>query len=459
MVKDLRSFLKQIESSFYRIKKEVDPLNNLAALANEADRTIMFESLKGYPGWKAVAQMPGNWEEIGVTFGVAPDMVIKEFSERIRKGPTPCKIVKTGPVKDVILTGDDVDLTKIPAVVNMEGVSQYITMGVSVVKDPDTGLRNASIHRMQVKGKNKTGLLINTGRHLGEIYRKYEERNEPMPIATFIGHHPLYLYAGAWTGPFGVDELEVAGTLLGEQVELVKGETVDIEVPAYSEIVLEGEVPPRLRELEGPFGPEYQGYSLKMPQMSHVVNIKAMTMRRDPIYLTYYGSTAGMRYVTLGMMETIYRRVKEVEAGTVEVKDVYVYPQYSLVVIQIVQKYWGQARNVLMAALSTQYLYHKIAIVVDEDVNIHDANDVLWAISNRVNPSEDVFIIPKLRMDPMDSSLREIGSQGESIWYALGSKMGIDATKPPLTEPKLRSDCERGRPKGFGIVHLRDFLA
>jgi len=370
----------------------------------------------------------------------------------------PCRPVASGPVKDVIKRGDQVNLLELPVHVAGAGdAGPFIASGLVVSKDPDTGRRNVSFHRMQLKGANRTGILL-LPRHTFANYRKYEARGQPMPIAIFIGHHPLYYMAAAVTGPYGMDELEVAGSFLGEPVPLVKCETVDLEVPADAEIVLEGHVLPGLREQEGPFS-EFQDYYVAGTGMNPVAEFQALTMRHDAIYKAIQNGSEveGCVYHKIPMAATIYRRLKNI-AGFVDLKNVMILPGIFSVVVQLTQRLRGEAKQVLLGALASEYLHPKVAIAVDEDVNVFNAWEILWAISTRVNPATDITVIPDVRGHPMDATGEEIGVTGQPGWQRLGSKVLIDATKPPLNDPAARSRFERIKPPNIDRIRLEDFV-
>lgn len=182
----------------------------------------------------------------------------------------------------------------------------------------------------------------------------------------------------------------------------------------------------------------------------------AITMRKDPIYEVERATGAEM-YAVLGMMAYLYKRIKETE-GFIDIKDVYFYPRvdHFLVVIQFTPHYEGQAKNVLLAALSGNSIHPKIAIAVDEDVNIYDPTDLLWAIANRTDPQRDIFIIGGTRNHPFDLKLPLDTSGSER--QRVGSKMGIDATKPSTSKVEARKAFDRARPMGWGRVKLEDFL-
>jgi len=462
MPKDQRDWIRQLDEAgeLLHIRKEVDTQVSMGALVYEStEKALLFENIKGHPGWKCLAQAPANWRHFGLSFGVPKEKVVEEYARRIGQGPSPCTIVSSGPVKEVVWKGADVDMTRIPVHIVWQGDGgPYMGAGLCVVRDPDTGTQNMAFHRMQVKGPKKTGILARTETHLWRIFQKYERQNQPMPISVINGHHPFVYYAACWSGSADVSELGLASTLLGEPLQLVKSETNDIEVPADAEIIIEGIVPPGVREPEGPFG-EFQGYPVSAMGMNPIIEVRAITMRKDPIYKTLTNFRhEGNMHVMLNMCAVIYNRLKVIGGG-IDLKTVHTSDDYYTVIIQMNPQYRGDARNALMSVLTGPYLHPKIAIAVDDDVDIYDANDVLWAVSTRANPSKDVFIVPDTRGHPMDLSLEEVSVPSTDTWSRVGSKMGIDATKPPAkTDPKARERFNRNRPVGWGQVFLKDYI-
>ena len=459
MSKDLRTFLERLEKEgqVLRIPKQVDPKKEMSALIWQIlpEKAAFFEKLTGYPDWRAAAGTIETRERVALVLGVSPKEVLPHHAKITSEGLIKPEFVNDGPVKEVIWKRDKVDLNKLPIPINCQrDAGPYLTFSETISKDPDTGRYNAAISRVQIKSEKKAGVYWIKGRHTWQNYLKYEKLNEPMPVAFVIGHHPGFHMAGTWYGAYDIDEYDVAGGIMGEPLPVVKCETIDLNVPAYAEAIIEGEVPPGLREKEGPFA-EFTGYysgSYEEP----IVNVKAITMRKDPIYeFTYGGHWA--EYASIGMCQYLYRRIKEVE-GYIDLKDVHMFPQVDsfLVVVQFTPHYEGQAKNVLMAALSGASLHPKIAIAVDEDVNIYNPADVWWAVANRTNPEKDVFIVGNTRNHPFDWKIPRDPSA--AIVQRVGSKMGIDATKPPSSKPEARMLFDRARPVGWGKVMLADFL-
>jgi len=442
-----------------RLKKPVDPHTEIGALLYQSrDKALYFEQVKGFPGWRALGQAPANMNQVALAFNTKPEGVVREFCDRA-KYLKKIVYVKDGPVKEVILSDDEIDVTKLPAhIAGERDGGRFITSGLVICRDPDTGLKNMAFHRMQIKGPRKLGILM-VPRHSYLIYQKYEARNEPMPVSIMIGHHPMYYFAAAYSGPFELDELELAGALLQEDVEVIQCETNDLEVPAQAEICLEGVIPPHEREEEGPFS-EFQDYYIAGAGMNPIIRIDRMMMRKDAIYKEIQNGSEveGCTYHKVPMAAGIYDRLKTV-GGYTDLVNVLILPGILGAVIQLKQRFKGEAKNLLLGALSTQYLHPKVVIAVDEDVDIFNPAEILWAVTTRVNPERDVFVIDETRIHPMDPTGLELVKPGSPMgWSRIGSKMGIDATKPPLSDPEGRKIFERIRPFNLDKIKREDYL-
>ena len=459
MPKDLRSYLAQQEAAgkLFKIIKEVDPRKEISALSCQVpqEMTTFFEKLKGFPGWRACIGTLDTRAQVAQVLGIPLEKLLPAYAEITNREPIPYKVVSDGPVKERIFKGDEVDLLSLPVpVVSERDAGPYFTFSETISRNPDNGAYNAAVVRLQLKGRNKTGIYMIRGRHTWENYKKYEAKNEAMPVAVVIGHHPAFHLIGTWSGSYEVDELGLVGSLMGEPLRVVKCETSDLLVPADAEAIIEGEIPPKVREMEGSFA-EFTLY-YPTPYEEPIINVKAITMRKDPIFEF---SVRGRPQVQagLGICQYLYRRIREVE-GFIDLKDVRIYPQVDsfMVVVQFTPHYEGQAKNVLMAALSGTTLHPKIAIAVDDDVDIDNPTDVWWAVTNRTNPERDVFIIGGTRNHPFDLKL-PLDTSG-TVVQRIGSKMGIDATKPPTSKPDERAKFDRARPVGWQTVKLEDFL-
>ena len=458
---DMRDWIETLKKAgeLVTLTKPVDPEREMGALLYKSrDKALFFNEVKGYAGWRALGQAPANVRQAALAFGVESKDLVKEFARRVTKLKKP-RIVDTGPVRERIFRGDDVDMTTLPShIAGVRDGGRYITSGLVCVRDPDTGVLNMSFHRMQIKGPRRLGILM-VPRHLFLIYQKNEKQNKPTPISVIIGHHPMYYMAAAYTGPADLSELELAGALLEEEVEVVKCETNDLVVPAHAEICYEGEILPHEREEEGPFS-EFQDYYVAGTGLNPVIRIDRLMMRKDAIYKEIQNGSEveGCVYHKVPMSAAMYERLRTV-GGFTDLVNVMIQPGIFGVVVQLKQRFKGEAKNVLMAALSSQYLHPKVAIAVDEDVDIFNPAEILWAMSTRVNPQNDVFVIEETRIHPMDPTGPEVVPPGSPLgWSRIGSNMAIDATKPPLSDVAGRELVERIRPIGLETVKLEDFL-
>jgi 2,5-furandicarboxylate decarboxylase 1 len=456
--KDMRSWIADLEAAgeLIRIDKPVDPLTEMGSLLYQSrEKALFFERLPH--GWRSLGQAPANIRHAALAFGASEEALVPFVADRMDRCIPPER-ASDGPVKEVKLKQEELDLTKLPVhVAGRRDGGPVIGSGLVVSKDPDSGRRNVSFHRLQIKGAHKSGILLYP-RHTWKNYLKYQERNEPMPVAVFIGHHPLYYAAAATTAPYGVDEFEIAGGYLGEPARLVKCETIDLEVPADAEIVLEGHIPPHYREDEGPFS-EFQDYYVTGTGKNPIVEYQFMTRRHDAIFKNLQNGSEmeGCVFHKVPMSAAIFRRLKNVGGGA-NIHNVIALPGIFGLVVQMTPRAYGEAKNVLLAALASEYHHPKVVIAVDADVDIFNHSELLWALSTRVNPQEDVVIIPGTHNHAMDASLPELGAPGTALWQRLGSKMLIDATIPPPADASARAMFERICPHNPQL-RLEDFAA
>ncbi len=461
--KDLRSWLKSLEDNnlLIRIKKEVDPKTNMGSLCAESPKAIMFENVKGYPGWRVCDGLIKLREQQALLLGTPINKVSSRLAKDLGR-PGEVRMVSDGPVKEKILLGDEADLTKLPIITHSKTCGgPYIGSGTIITKDPDTGVRNLACLRLQVKSKHHTGIMYAL-KHTWMNYQKYEKMDKPMPVAIAIGMHPAYEIATNYSTEYPLDEFRFVEAIMGEPAELLKCETIDMEAPANAEIVIEGEIPPHVREEEGPFA-EYTGYSREVlgKALRCIINVKAITMREDAIYrhIQSVRLTDHQSLCTLPMEAQIYNRVKDV-GGHVDLKDVYMPPYGSLymAIIQMVPRFDTEPRSVMLAALSSSYHEPKIIMTVDEDVNIYDPKEIIWSLSTRVDPGKDIILIPAAgSSDSLDISQPVMGEFAGG-YFRQRNNIGIDATRPPVIRPMERALFERAVPRGEGEFPLKDFV-
>lgn len=468
MSKDLRSFLRDLDAAGQLIKvhKEVDVDKNMGTLNIQAVRkhqkAILYDNIKGFPGWRACSAVTGTRKNVSVALSMPVNEMAPRLAKIMREGELkPCPKVESGPVKDFIYLGDDVNLYDLPInVVSEIDNGRYIGSGWIVVEDPETGIANISVHRHQVKAKDKMGIMMVVGKHAWMIYQKYKKMKKDMPVSLVVGHHGIVQIASCWSTAFGIDEHEIAQLLMGEPLNMVKSETNDLYVPADAELVIEGYVPWDIVEPEGPFG-EHTGCTIAGAGKNPIVQITAITHRKDPIFfqITEGPNTDGAILDAIPMEVELYNRTKDVGGG-IDLKTVVVHECAGgghFVVAQITPHYPGEAKGVLASLLSSNYLHPKIAVVVDDDVDPSVPSEIIWSMSTKVNPQADVFIIPGTPGHSLDASLPRVSPLGQNPVIRVGSRMGIDATKP-VVGTQERDDMYRFRGMGADEYSLDDFL-
>ena len=435
---DLRGFIARLEAEgeLQRIKAEVDWNVELSAIMRKVFEkngpACLFEKVKDSEFRVFSGGLFGH-KKYGMAINTTPNLNdIYQKTMHALDNPTPAVMVKDGPCKENIETGDKIDLEKFPVPKwhDLDGGRYIGTLGVVITKDPDTGIRNCAVYRQMLLGKNRCAL--NPEQQGGIHLKKYRAMNKPMPVATCIGVPPEVLCAALTHAPYGYDELTMAGTLAGAPVPLVKCETVDIEVPAYSEIVLEGEVPPdtNLWEMEGPFG-EFTGhFSTLEKTLKPVVKLKAVTYRDNPIYQGCSPGVPPNEETTpreIGHTIGAWYRLKK--TGIPGIKDVYETEMGCAGFITIVsmedQYYFGNVRDVIWATFHSEWMT-KWCIVVDSDIDIHDMGQVQWALATRVQPHRDIFITDnRCRGANLDPSIHPAERM---LYHSQNSRIGIDAT-------------------------------
>lgn len=424
--KDFRGFLDYLEEKgkLLRVQKEVDIRFEIAAGIRKASDTdgpaLLFENIKGFPGWKVAGGVFATQQHLTLALGLPAqadeESILKRYMECDEKQVAP-KLVDTGPVKEVIIKGEDVDLTKLPIAIYSDlDAGPYLTAGVEIAKHPDTGIQNASMHRRMVLDKNRTSILAKGHQHLGMMITAAEEKGQGLGIATVLGADPVLAIASQIEAPFGVDETTIAGAFRGEPLEMVKCETIDVEVPANAEIVIEGVTVPKEKVLDGPFG-EFPGNYITLVgeplTETPVIKVTAITMRRNPIFQAMLtGSPLPMtenhflkKWAHAAAAYREASKFAEVKAVNVPVGGT---GQFHLV-IAINKKSEEEPKDLLKTLLGTLRRPRRI-VIVDDDINVYDHMEIEWALATRVQADKDIIIIPR-------------GTSSFSKW-------GIDATMP-----------------------------
>jgi len=409
---DLQSFIRYLEENHpgevLRVSREVDPVFEVTAilwrLENERRYPlVIFENVKG-SSIPVVTNVHASFARLAVAIGLPIDATPRDFVlEYMRREsePIPPRLVDgmTAPCKELIFTGDQVDLTKLPTLKYHDLDSgqvdpgfesfqgRYITLGYDTMKDPDTGVPNVGIYRLQIKSKNKMGIQISETAHGHYIMQKNLKRGRPTEMAVFTGIHPaVELGCLSFTG-IDVDEFSIAGALVGEPLEMVKCETIDVEVPAWAELVLECEIHPTEREPEAPFG-EYPG-TYGPERNNPVVYCKAITMRKNAHYhSSFVGHRDNLNLSGVTRNSQIYQTCR-IASGAV--KAVYVPPSGRsryICYVQMEKLIEGDPKNAAMAAFTADP-FLKYVVVVDDDVDITNDSDVWHAIATRVRNDAD----------------------------------------------------------------------
>ena len=451
MAQDLRSYLDLVKrrkpGDFEIVSKLVDPRFEITALVVKLERegkrrpVILFENVKG-TRFPVLTNLHASRPRLAVAMHTAPEATQASYLRAMERPLIP-KVAPTGPVHEVVLEGDQVNLYELPQIVHHEGdAGAYVTAAISFAKDPTREIWNCAYNRLQIKSRNTTSIHLTTGKHLWEFQRIAEARNEPLQLALVIGVHPAIALGALAIGSIDEDERGIMGALLGEPLELVKCRTSDVLVPAHAELVLECEILPRQRTAEGPFG-EFTGYSLGERQRE-IVHVKAITHRRDAIFQDItVAHLDHMLLSTIPMEANLYRAVR---AMVPSVKAVRV-PGPFTCFISIEQRIPGQAKNAILAALGAD-LYMKRIVVVDEDVDVFDDRQVNWAIATRCQPDRDIMIVTNARGSDLDPSARDDGHT---------AKWGVDAT----AKPSLAAYTPRHRVPAdvWKRIDLKDFFA
>lgn len=360
--------------------------------------------------------------------GVEPSELVERFQDA-SLNPLPWKEVSTAPVQEVVHTKVDLQkLLPLPTHNEHDG-GPYVSAGLMITRNPKTGKQNVTIHRCQLTGPDKLGVLL-LPRHTLAFFQMAEEAGEPLDAAIVVGVDPLTLLASQAIVPLDHDELEIAGALQGRPLPVVKCKSSEIRVPAEAEIVLEGKILPKVREPEGPFGefPQYYGPVADR----HVMQVTAVTHRKDAIFHTIVGG--GLEHQLLGAIPKEATILAHLRRNFPNVLDVHMAPggvMRFVLYIQLKKRQEGEGKNVMLGAFAASFdLKH--VIVVDDDVDIHNPTEVEWAVATRFQADRDLLIVPESQNSKLDPSTRN----------GVGAKMGLDATKPldadPMTYKRIR---------------------
>ena len=456
--RSLRDFIARLESTgrLNRVQAPVSPYLEMTEIQTrliaEQGPAVLFENVVGDEGTRydmpVLVNLFGTVERVAWGMNREPDQ-LREVGETLAflRQPEPPsgwreaiemlpllntvravkpRTIGAGPVQEVVLMGDDIDLGRLPIQTCWPGEpAPLITWPLVVTKGPSRSRidnYNLGIYRMQVVGRDKTLMRWLAHRGGAQQHRRWaEEKHEPLPAAAVIGADPGTILAAVTPVPDTLSEYQFAGLLRGQKVELVRAKTVPLEVPAEAEIVIEGHVSLDDYRDEGPFG-DHTGYYNAVEPFP-VFTVSAITMRRDPIYLsTYTGRPPDEPSILGEALNEVF--IPLLVQQFPEIVDFWLPPEgcsYRIAVVSIKKSYAGHAKRVMMAVWSylRQFMYTKWVIVVDDDIDARDWKDVMWAVSTRMDPARDITIVENTPIDYLDFASPEPG---------LGAKIGLDAT-------------------------------
>ena len=449
MSQDLRSFIEKVRQEspeeVLTISKEVDPRFEITALVVKLEQErrfpiMVFENVKGTK-FPVVTNVHASRRRLASAIGSDPRGAVANYLRRIER-PIQPKEVDTGPVKEVILKGDQVDLRAIPQIVHhQDDAGPYMTAGITLAKDSLSGRLNCSFNRLMFIDKNHTSIHLTLAKHLWEFYTNAEKLKQPLKLAVILGAHPAWSLGALNIGSIDEEEFYLMGALAGEAMEVAPAETMDLKLPARAEMILEGEIPPFERVDEGPFG-EFTGYSLGS-RKRELFHVKAVTHRKDAfLHDITVGHIDHLLLSTIPMEANLFRSVR---AMVPSVKAVRI-PAPFTVYVSIEKKTEGQGKNAILAVLGSD-MYMKHVIVVDHDIDIFNDQRVQWAVGTRCQADRDVTIISNVGGSDLDPS---------DLTDGVTAKMGIDATASPRLDaftPKHKVSREV-----LEGVELKDFV-
>jgi 2,5-furandicarboxylate decarboxylase 1 len=423
----LRGFMALLEQEgeLRRVRRPVETKFEIAAgirrMGDTGGPALLFEDVVGHD-FPVVGGLFSTRRRALLAMGAASH---EEGNARFLRGlhaPIATATTTDAPCQEVVHSGDDVDLERLPLPVYSEkDGGAYLTVGLTISNDPLDGRRNASVYREMRVDRRRLAVMSHVFQGLGTQIARAAELGVPLDVAIANGVPPVLLYASQAKVPHGVDELAIAGGILGEPVPTVRCRTVDLEVPADSEVVIEGRILPGESVVEGPFG-EFTGY-YGPAERNPVIRVTAVTHRRDPVFVagltgvpTTDNHVLKVFAYESNLLENLRRAFPEVSAVC--------FPDWGgvqyVAVVALRQRYKGQARHLILTALGDPARV-KWVVVVDDDIDVYDTEQVNWAIATRSQPAEDLVVVPRVAGGPLDPSAPE--KELISVW-------GLDATRP-----------------------------
>lgn len=444
---DLRTFVGELER--HKLLKRITyPLSAHLEIAEIADRVIkragpalLFENVKETPTVPLAIGLYGSHERLALALHDDPKNIAQRIEGLIKTTPPEglfaklqtglkllptlqslgVKSVKDGPCKEVIFRGDDVDLKKLPVLTCWpDDGGPFITLPMVFTHNPDTGRRNVGMYRVQIYDRNTTGMHWQIHKVGAQHHREAQEKKQKIEAAICLGGDPCLPFCAIAPLPEEIDEMMFAGFLRGRPIDMVRCETIDVRVPADCEYVIEGTIDPDETRPEGPFG-DHTGYYTPIENYP-VFRVTCITQRKKPIYPATIVGIPPMEDAYLGgAVGTIFKPL--VKTQIPELVDMHLPVEacfHNLAIVSIKKRYPNHAYKVMHALWGLgQLMFSKVIIIVDDDVDVHNLSEVIWRVTNNIDPARDVQIV-KGPVDSLNHAAPMVG---------FGSKMGLDATR------------------------------
>jgi len=443
---DLRDFIARVdELGELRVARGADPDLEIGAITDLAQHrrdgpAVLFEDILGYPGGHRIfVNAMGSRSRSAMVLGLPTGLPYRElvplWRERMRSlKPIPVRKVGDGPVMENVRRGDEIDLTRFPVPRWHEGDGgRYIGTGViDIIRDPESDWVNLGAYRVMLQGPRTVTMYISPGKHGRLLREKYYARGEPMPVAIAFGQDPLLLMVAGNEVPYGVSEYEYAGGISGRPAEIIRGPVTGLPIPASAEIVVEGFLHPDETAIEGPFS-EWTGYYAGEPHPEPLVRVEALYFRDDPILLGSLPVKPPAEFTAYRALMRSALLWEQLEAaGIPDVAGVWCHEAGGtrlFVAVSIRQRYPGHARQVGHAVVSCQAGAYtgRYVVVVDDDIDVTDLDDVIWAMCTRSDPAESVDLVRRAWSTPLDP---RIPPEQRAKKDFTNSRLIIDATRP-----------------------------
>ena len=453
---DLRSFIQEAGDAgepVIRIERKVNPVHELSAVVKAFERRgnpiLVFENVDG-------AELPvvdgvfGSRERIALALGVDVKSLTESYIERLARPLAP-EIVTAARAQEVIST-ESIDLGDLPICVHAPlDAGRYITSGVCLARDPESGAVNSGIYRIMIKAKDRVTLSVDPGDDLARILTAARQRGDRVDVAIVVGGHPAIAIASQAKIPINLDSLAITGALLGAPLRVREALTVDLPVPADADVVIEGRVHTGVGEAEGPFGEfsYYYGSS-----MGWVCDVTTVTRRSDAIWLDIHPTHREHRILAFAPAHEA-RLLQTLRASRVAVRAVHIPTESAGLVacISLRKRHDGEPRQVAMTAFGVDSLI-KHVVIADDDIDVTDPGEVAWALAVRVQADRDILMIPNAMGIAEDPSSYGYGSRLEP--RGLVTKTAIDATMPLEAAIPPRAD---ELPDRYASLDPRDYLS